>query len=184
MDFAGSFQAVVECLQEEGVDIALIGGLALGVAGVARATMDMDFLVLRDDAAKVKRAMQKLGYAVLHESGEVAHYIHQDASRGRVDFLYAHRRYAREMLDRAPEESVFSGSQRLKVLCVEDQIGLKVQSSTNNPSRYHRDMADIEALMRAHRTDLDVARVKRYFELFDRGEEFERLRQETDRHAQ
>ena len=177
MNFTQGFKAVVESLQREQVGFALIGGLALGVAGVARATMDIDFLVLRDDVLKVKRIMQSLGYALLHEGDEVAHFIHQNASQGRVDFLYAHRRYAREMLGRAREEPVLGGLQRLKVLGVEDQIGLKVQSSANNSSRYHQDMADIEALIRAHRTGLDLERIKRYFELFDRGEEFERLRQ-------
>ena len=67
MNFTQGFKAVVESLQREQVDFALIGGLALGVAGVARATMDIDFLVLRDDVLKVKRIMQSLGYALLHE---------------------------------------------------------------------------------------------------------------------
>ena len=184
MDFSGAFQDVIGRLQEEGVEVALIGGLALGVAGVARATMDMDFLVLRDDAPKLKRVMRSLGYALLHETGEAAHYLHRDASRGRVDFLYAHRRYAREMLRNAREAPVLGGSERVKVLRVEDQIGLKVQASSNDPSRYHQDMADIQALLRAHRTRLDLAHIKRYFDLFERGEEFERLRQHTGPHVQ
>ena len=115
------------------------------------------------------------GYELLHESEDVANFVHPIAGGGRIDFLYAHRTYARAMLEHAQVKPVLGGQHQVKVLRVEDQIGMKVQSSSNDPLRYHQDMADIEALMRAHRDALDLERIKGYFELFDRGAEFETL---------
>ena len=180
MDFAGAFQAVLSRFQEESIEVALIGGLALGASGVARATLDMDLLIPKEEASHVRTIMRSLGYTLLHESAEVANYIHSEAAGGRVDFLYAHRPYARAMLSRAREMSIGGGQHRVKVLRVEDQIGLKVQSSSNDPTRYHQDMADIEALLRAHRDGVDRGLLKEYFELFERGKEFERLCQQVD----
>ncbi|MBI3324135.1 MAG: nucleotidyltransferase [Candidatus Omnitrophica bacterium] len=175
MEFGTSFRSVLEALQREHIETALIGGLALGAVGVGRATQDMDFLVRKEDAPRLKDLMQALGYALLHESQDVANYVHAVPAAGRVDFLYAHRRYARAMLERAGHHEVFGGTVRIKVIGVEDQIGLKVQSSANDPARYHQDMADIEALMRAHHAGLNEALVREYFELFDRTAEFDAL---------
>ena len=105
MEFSSVFQAILQRLRADDVEVALIGGLTLGVAGVARATLDMDFLVRRDDAPTAQRAMRALGYALRHET--------------------------------------------------------------------------IEALLRTQRTGLDLKRIRRYFELFGRGEEYEQLRQRT-----
>jgi hypothetical protein len=171
---------LVEAFDRTQIDAALIGGLALGAVGVGRATQDIDFLIRKEDAPKVRALMQAKGYRLLHESDDVVNYVHALPLGGRVDFLYAHRRYARAMLERAAPQEAFGGQLRVKVVRVEDQIGLKVQSSANDPSRYHQDMADIEALMRAHREGLDYALIGEYFTLFDRTAELNALRQRMD----
>jgi len=51
--------------EAQGIRYALIGGLALGLLGVGRATMDIDFLVLRDDMPVVDRLMTELGMNVV-----------------------------------------------------------------------------------------------------------------------
>ena len=62
----------------------------------------------------------------------------------------------------------------MKVLTVEDQIGLKVQSSSNDPERLHQDMADIELLIKNNYRNLDLNLLREYFSLFERKEEFEK----------
>ena len=61
-----------------------------------------------------------------------------------------------------------------------DLIGLKVQASSNDPSRRHRDLADIQALLRAA-PHVDLARVREYFRLFDREKELDALLAELQR---
>ncbi len=53
-------------------------------------------------------------------------------------------------------------------------IGLKVQSSTNDPSRQRLDMADIVRLLRAER-NVDMQRVREYFRVFEREKELDVL---------
>jgi hypothetical protein len=52
-------------------------------------------------------------------------------------------------------------------------IGLKVQSSYNDPSRRYLDLADIDRLLRS--ATVDLARVREYFRLFDREKELDAL---------
>jgi hypothetical protein len=56
----------------------------------------------------------------------------------------------------------------------EDLIGLKVQASSNNPQRKMLDMSDIESLLQRC-PDLDMARVREYFSLFDRENELDAI---------
>ncbi len=59
-------------------------------------------------------------------------------------------------------------------------IGLKVQSSTNDPSRQRLDMADIVRLLRAER-NVDMQRVREYFRVFEREKELEELLAELEK---
>jgi len=61
------------------------------------------------------------------------------------------------------------------VIKAEDLIGLKIQSSSNDPSRYHQDMADIEHVLQANAGKLDMMLISEYFELFDRKIELKNL---------
>jgi hypothetical protein len=59
------------------------------------------------------------------------------------------------------------------VVQTEDLIGLKVQASYSNPRRL-QDFIDIERLLDANGSKLDLDRVRNYFKLFDREKDFER----------
>ena len=180
MDFAIVLKFILEKFKEEAIDFALIGGFALQASGVTRATMDIDFLVLTEKSTKIKEIMLKHGYELLHESEDVLNFASKKFELGRVDFLLAHRKYTLAMLKRAEENSVFDGKFTVKVVKVEDQIGLKVQSSSNDPARYHQDMADIRALIKNNYSSLNMSLVEEYFSLFNRQKELSELRMEIE----
>ncbi len=180
MDFLSTFELVLKEFQEQSIDFAVIGGLALQQFGVTRTTNDIDFLVLISDKDKVKEVMKKLHYDLKHESIDVLNFFSKHSSFDRIDFLIAHRKYALAMLERAALREVLDGAFKIKFLKPEDQIGLKVQSSKNDPERYHQDMADIKALMKINYNDLDMSLVKEYFSLFNREPEFNKLIQEIE----
>ncbi len=50
MDFKQVLRFLIFEFDKHNIDYALIGGFALGILGIIRATMDMDFLVKKDDA--------------------------------------------------------------------------------------------------------------------------------------
>ena len=173
MDFRSVFLKITAALRSESVDFALIGGFALAALKVPRATSDLDLLADGLRADDVDRIMRELGYDVLHRSHDAANYASENTRLGRVDFLFARRTYTRSMLARAVAHRVFA-RHRVKVVQPEDLIGLKVQSSANNPRRKQLDMSDIARLLDAHPA-LDLDRVRDYFRLFDREGELDAL---------
>lgn len=175
MDFALIFKFLIENFTREKIDFALMGGFALQAVGVTRTTRDIDLLVLEQDSLKIKEIMLKHRYELLHESEDVLNFSSRNFALGRVDFLLAHRKYTLAMLQRAREESVLEGKYKIKVLRVEDQIGLKIQASSNDPKRLHQDMADIRMLLELHHPKLDTQQIREYFLLFNREKELDNL---------
>jgi len=182
MNFETVLKMLLESFQKANVDTALIGGFALQASGIVRATKDIDFLVAEEDMPRVKTIMISFGYDILHESQDVCNFAGKMKELGRVDFLLAHRKYARVMLECAKAKEVLQGKFKVKIIRTEDLIGLKVQSSSNDPSRYNLDMSDIESLIRLHHKDLDLNLIKEYFSLFNREKELEDILKKI-RHA-
>ncbi len=177
MDFQLVMRRILEAFERERLHYALIGGFALGVWGVTRATVDIDFLTLRDEMPKVDGVMSDLGYACRHRSENVSQYVSSESLFGEVDFLHAFRKPAMRMLADAVAKPVFQGEFSVRVLIPEDLVGLKVQAMANNPLRKTRDLADIEELLNLHGRNLDWARMLDYFALFEMTGLFEELRE-------
>jgi len=175
MDFIRVFKFLLEAFEKEHIDFALIGGLALQSAGISRSTLDIDMLILATEGQKIKDIMCAQGYELIHESKDVLNFCHSAREFGRLDFLLAHRKYALAMLRRAGEKDIFGGQFKIKVLRFEDQIGLKVQSSSNDPRRRLQDMADVQGLVKEHYAQLDMKLLKEYFDLFGRTDELGKI---------
>lgn len=165
-------------LEKEKINFAVIGGLAGNTVGVVRSTIDVDFLVPLDKHATIDSIMTNYGYERHHKTENVANYSHPLAELGQVDFLFAHRKYSLSMLERAQEKKVFGVN--VKVIRAEDLIGFKIQSSSNDPLRYSRDMGDIIQIIQANRKQLDWDLVREYFKLFKIEEDLNKILKELD----
>lgn len=64
MDFAAEFKRVLECFDETGIDVAVVGGWALAIHGVVRATVDIDLLIRPEQAELACDAATALGFAI------------------------------------------------------------------------------------------------------------------------
>jgi len=178
MNFELVLKELLLKFKEQNVRYALIGGFAMQVTGFTRATDDVDFLVEAQDIDKIRKIMQKFGYELTHESQNFSNYWHPMAPMGCVDYLYTHRDYGREMLQRAKNHKIL-GNIEVPILLPEDIIGLKVQALVNNPQRRALDMADIEYLIKNNLDKLDMKLVKKYFDLFKMNKELENLLKKT-----
>lgn len=174
MKFSKALPILFDDFEKAGIDFSLIGGVALYFHGAARTTFDVDFLILLAQSDRVNDIMKKWGYTLLHRSGDAANYASENKEMGQVDFLFAHRKYALAMLQRAEKREIMG--HRVKVLRSEDLIGLKVQSSSNDPQRASRDQSDIEDIIRRNAKTLDWELVAEYFKLFDREDELRDLK--------
>ena len=174
MDFEGVLIALLDAFQRNGIEYALIGGFALGALGVPRATGDLDFLLPGARSDDADRIVRQLGYEALYRSENVANYTSREPRLGRVDFVFARRPYSQAMLARATSHRML-GTVTAKVIQAEDLIGLKVQSSSNDPERLLLDLADIDRLIAVTGPALDLDRVREYFRLFEREAELDAL---------
>jgi hypothetical protein len=164
MNFRTTLQQLVRSFVEEEIGYALIGGYAVGLWGVARGTVDIDFLVVRDDLPRLDRIMTQCGFALIYRSENVSQYR---SSAGGIDFLHAFRRHSLAMLSRAVERAIFEGEIVVRVLRPDDLIGMKIQAIANDPARTPLDRYDIEELLRLHGSTLDWQLVEEYFDLFE-----------------
>ena len=175
MDFKHTFEFIINSFEKESLTYALIGGFALEAVGVVRATMDIDLLVLAADKNKIKSIMLSNGYNLLFESNEVINFIGEIDSLGRVDFILAHRKYTLAMLKRAQKKNILQGKATIHVVEPEDLIGLKVQAIANDKSRLTQDLVDIQMIIKNNSESLDFSRIKEYFELFDKLDDYNSL---------
>lgn len=177
MRFSKVLPLLFKELQENGIDFAMIGGVALYAHGLGRTTLDVDFMIFLADAERVDALMKAHGYRALNQTNTFINYVSDDADMGQVDFMYARKEHSIAMLKRAKPQWV--AGHTVKVLCVEDMIGLKVLSSSNDPQRASKDRWDMEDLMRRFHKTLDWDLVKNYFKLFCREAEFKQLKKRT-----
>lgn len=168
MNFAEVIATLSRRLDAEHVRYALIGGFAMGLRGVQRATMDLDFILMLDDLAIADRILSELGYRREFRSENVSHYRNPDDTWGRIDLLHAFRGPSLGMLRRAERLPVGAGV-TLPVATVTDIIGLKLQAIANDPARAFADWHDIGMLLSAAREQnvpLDWELLEDYLRLF------------------
>ncbi len=148
MDFLKVLQRLSEALSRDGIHYALIGGFALAMRGVQRATADLDFLLLQQDLERAHAILTALGYQRIFHSENVSHYRAETDEFGRIDILHAFRGPSLSMLERAERMEAGPGLS-IPVLQTEDLIGLKIQAAANDPNRADEDWLDIRLLLQA-----------------------------------
>ncbi len=176
MDFKVVLKLILDEFQKENVRYALMGGFALGVLGVPRATVDMDFLVHRDDLFKIEKIMKDNNYECVYKTENVSQYISSLKIFGEIDFLHAFREISVGMLQRATEKDIFGEGLKIRVLSPEDIIGLKLQALANDETRTLREYSDIEALMENYNVNLDWNILEEYFTIFSQIEKYKELK--------
>lgn len=176
MDFKRVLQIVAGEFSNRDIRFGLIGGFGMAALGVARTTMDMDFLLHRDDLPEARKVLEAAGFQLVFESENVAQFVGDVRPKGTLDFILAFRPIAVGMLARAKRLRVFAGTLLIPVLIPDDIIGLKVQAMANDPKRREQDTADIVALLDEFGSEVDWHRVESYFELFNLNSIFESIR--------
>jgi len=173
--FLDAIELVLRVARQGQFRVALIGGFALPFHGVRRATGDVDFLVDASGSEPVHRALLAAGARCLHRSVDAANYAAGTSRLAPLDFIYAHRARARDMLQRARPRPLRSARRRVPVVDAEALIGLKLQALVNAPSRRAQDEADIRALFAARGNSLNDAIVRDYYRLFGLESRLDRL---------
>jgi hypothetical protein len=148
-----------QVLTEQRVSHALIGGFALAVLGVPRATNDVDYLIEESQKETAKKALLGAGWKIELETDEVIHL----GGPGNIDVLLARRPLSQQMLKNATPVPPLG----INCLSAEAIIGLKIQAYKNDATREFQDKADIQSLIQKHGASLNWEEIKTYADLFD-----------------
>lgn len=154
-------QAIIkihQVLSQNSIDHALIGGFALAIHGISRATGDIDLLIDEKDRDALIQVLQSQGYSIRVQTPEILHFI----GPVRLDVLLARRPVSRAMLKRSEKSPLLGG---ILYLQAEDLIGLKIQAYCNDRRRELQDKADIQFLFEKYPA-LDLERIKTYADFF------------------
>ncbi len=176
MEFEAILKLLIPAFEKNDINYALIGGFAMGATGMARSTMDLDFLVDKNDMPAVAKIVSGLGYTRSYSSENVSQYISDAKIFGEIDFLHALRPVSLEMLKNAVVHELFGGKIKIKILKPEDLIGLKAQAMANDPERTARDSADIEDIVKSAASALSWNTIENYFMMFGMADRFTTLK--------
>lgn len=172
MEFGQVIEEMVHKLDEAGIRYAVIGGFAMTLHGIQRATIDLDFILMLEDLERTDGILRKAGYRRAFRSENVSHYLGESAALGRIDILHAFRGPSLSMLARAKRIPV-TPQASLPVVAVEDLIGLKVQAARNDALRRASDWTDIRLLVESKANyggELDWDLLTDYLTIFDQKE--------------
>jgi hypothetical protein len=172
MEFAAVLAQVADFLDERNRRWALVGGVGLAALGYARSTVDLDFVVESAAQDELVGFLTALGYETLHRSSGYSNHQHADARLGRIDFVYVGADTADRLFPDC-RRVAGPGGREVAVPRPEHLAAMKATAIGNDPSRRHRDLADVQFLLSLPGTDR--AEVRSYFERQGLGRLFDEL---------
>lgn len=156
MDFRQVLLLIIKELNDQKVEYGLIGGFAMGLFGLNRSTIDLDFLINIDKITQVKNFLIKNGYDLYHESENVLQFVSPLSDFGEIDIIIAKREISLNMLKKVKKFSILNNSIEINVLSPEDIIGLKLQAIKNDKDRELIDLNDIKFLIKNHKINSEI----------------------------
>lgn len=172
MNFGAVLKTVSNFLQDRGFRHAMIGGVALAAYGLARSTLDLDFVVESSAENELIHFMESAGYETLFRSQGYSNHLHPDPSRGRVDFVYVQGETS-EKLFSACRQVQGPGGLQIPVPKPEHLAAMKVLAMKNDPSRKFQEMADLRFLLSLPK--VDRIEIRDYFERHGMKEQFDEI---------
>jgi hypothetical protein len=138
---------ILQTLNDNNIQHALIGGLAVAQHGIARTTLDVDVLILVEDAGRVRKLFSE------HYLGGVPDFQSIKIAETKVDFMAANLRCKRQALMEAEETTVEGVPTR--VVKPHDLVLLKLLAIPDcpNPVKAMQDKTDVADVMQNNPDD-------------------------------
>jgi hypothetical protein len=173
LNFEIVLRVVSDFLEEKGARHAVIGGVALISYGLARTTLDLDFLVESSGQDDLIQFLESRGYQTLHRSSGYSNHAHPDlATWGSLDFVYVSGQTSRELFA-ACRATTGPGGLSISVPKPEHIAALKVRAMKNDPARTLQDLADVRFLLTL--PGVDSLEIRDYFDRQGLGDRFDDL---------
>lgn len=146
------FQFIAETTRAANVRCVLIGGFAVNYYKVTRQTVDIDFLITREDFDKIAGALKKDGFRLESRQDVFVRLKNDKRYVMDLDFMFVDTETLDKVIKSGKEIAI--GKQKFIVPSLETVIALKLHSIKHNPSlRMFKDLPDIINLIRANKID-------------------------------
>lgn len=152
------FEIICGGLEARNVAALLIGGHALPAFGVARQTVDVDYLMVDSDSMVLHTILTKAGYKETERTENFIRYSHSSVYFMDVDVILVDRGTFEKMLQRSFVYKI--GAVSMRIPCLIHLIALKLHAIKNNPKRELRDLSDIVELLRNNQGEIGKGELK------------------------
>jgi len=175
----GALTRATSTLREQGVNFAVMGGVAVSIWKHARATKDVDLLVdtQPDEVAALLKPLvaagihpKRLPPVVAIDDVHIVQFTCQPTEAlldVRVDLLLAESEFQKQALARAVPSKLPPPNENVRVLACEDLVIFKLLAGRMI------DRADAAYLLRENRSRLDTPHLRRWIEHYGLGAEFD-----------
>jgi len=152
MDYSSVFELMSELTEKQGVSCVLVGGFAINCYKVTRQTVDVDYLITKEEFDEIRPFLKKAGY---HENFTEEAFIRLNNKKAMfmdLDFV---------LVDKETLDQIIKSGKKIKIADYEFTIpslrhiiALKLHAIKNDPkARKFKDLPDIINLIKANKID-------------------------------
>lgn len=146
------FHLISDISHKNGVLCVLIGGFAVNHYKVTRQTLDVDFIVTKEDFEKILPALQRAGYKIDYSQEVFVRLTNNQVSFLDLDFMFVESDTLSKLMKDA--EKINIANKKFIVPSLNNLIALKLHSIKYNPkAREIKDLPDIINLIRINKVD-------------------------------
>jgi len=152
MQYPTIFHLISAITNKEGATCVLIGGFAINYYKVTRQTIDVDFLITKEDFKKISDQLKKAGFEPDCDQEIFTRFKGPDQYLMDIDFMFVDK----ETLDKIIKDGkeIFIAKQKFTVPSLNTLIALKLHAiKYNQKLREYKDLPDIINLIRVNSMD-------------------------------
>jgi hypothetical protein len=145
-------EIIGEGMAARNVPVLMIGGHALPAFGIARQTVDVDYLITDSGSKVLDDILTKTGYRETERTENFVRYSHSSIYLMDVDIMLVDSNTFEKMMERSFIYQ--AGTLNIRIPCLAHLIALKLHAIKNNPKRELKDLNDIVELLRNNQEDI------------------------------
>ena len=151
MDYSKVFHLIAKASKKSAVPCVLIGGFAINFYKVTRDTLDVDFLITKEDFAKIKDALLGAGYAEEFATDVAVRFSNKKEAVD-IDFMIVDKATREKIIKDGKEIEVVG--EKLTIPSINHLIALKLHAIKHNQkNRIWKDLPDIIRLVKMNGID-------------------------------
>jgi len=152
MQYPTIFHLISAITNQEGATCVLIGGFAINYYKVTRQTIDVDFLITKEDFDKISNQLKKSGFELDYTQEIFTRLKGPDHYLMDIDFMFVDKETLNKIISDGKEISI--AKQKFMVPSLNTLIALKLHAIRYNQKlREYKDLPDIINLIRVNKVD-------------------------------